>query len=110
MNSLKEFLTSLVSSDGTHLQKDLAEFHIFFISTLGGCEIDSPQTRPRPASRNWRGRTSGLDGSDEPPRSKEFNTLQEERERMKQRGALRSAKTAKDLADLLTGDGPWGMD
>eukprot|EP00913_Durusdinium_trenchii_P028118 g26362.t1 len=44
-----------------------------------------------------------LDGSDEPPRSKEFNTLQEERERMKQRGALRSAKTAKDLADLLTG-------
>ncbi|CAK8999529.1 Vesicle transport v-SNARE 12 (AtVTI12) (Vesicle soluble NSF attachment protein receptor VTI1b) (AtVTI1b) (Vesicle transport v-SNARE protein VTI1b) [Durusdinium trenchii] len=46
---------------------------------------------------------------DEPPTPREeydpseFNTLQEERERMKQRGALRSAKTAKDLADLLTG-------
>lgn len=34
----------------------------------------------------------------------EFQTLKEEKERMRQRGALRTQRTAKDLADLLIGN------
>ena len=34
----------------------------------------------------------------------EFEILTVERSRMKQRGALRTQRTAKDLADMLTGE------
>ena len=36
-------------------------------------------------------------------KAEEFQTLKEEKEQMRQRGALRTQRTAKDLADLLIG-------
>ena len=42
-------------------------------------------------------------------KSEDFQTLKSEKERMKQRGALRTQKTAKDLADLLIGAWPFSV-